>query len=126
MASQGPTDPVSALTYALSLPTDSPEQAHALKTLRHIFEAQPAAIPQFCITLLQNAVAGKDSLFKRFVIELFCFALGTGGLSLDVRTQREPFRFFLFLLNLRENPSLEMDASERRWIWMTRTACVYM
>lgn len=84
-----PTDPVSALTHALSLPTDSPEQAHALKALRHIFEVQPAAIPQFCITLLQNAVAGKDSLFKRFIIELFCFALGTVGLSLDVRTQRE-------------------------------------
>lgn len=82
-------DPVTALTYALSCPTDSPEQATALKGLKAVFEAQPSAIPQFCATLLGNAVAGKDSLFKRFTIELFGFALGTMGLSLDVRTQRE-------------------------------------
>lgn len=82
-------DPVTALTHALSCPTDSPEQATALKALRAVFESQPATIPQFCQTLLQNAVSGKDSLFKRFTIELFGFALGTAGLSLDVRTQCE-------------------------------------
>jgi symplekin len=82
-------DPVTALTHALSCPTDSQEQATALKALRAVFESQPATIPQFCQTLLQNAVSGKDGLFKRFTIELFGFALGATGLSLDVRTQRE-------------------------------------
>lgn len=86
-------DPVTALTYALSCSTDSPEQATALKALRAVFEAQPATIPQFCATLLGNAVAGKDSLFKRFTIELFGYALGTNSLSLDLRAQRE-FRYY--------------------------------
>lgn len=86
-------DPVTALTYALSCSTDSPEQATALKALRAVFEAQPATIPQFCPTLLGNAVAGKDSLFKRFTIELFGYALGTNSLSLELRMQRE-FRYY--------------------------------
>lgn len=92
-------DPVTALTYALSCSTDSPEQATALKALRAVFEAQPAAIPQFCATLLGNAVAGKDSLFKRFTIELFGYALGTNSLSLDVRTQRESFCYPMTLFH---------------------------
>ncbi|KAF8317119.1 hypothetical protein DL93DRAFT_2134523 [Clavulina sp. PMI_390] len=81
-------DPVSALTYALSCPTDSPEQANALKALRALFEAQPNTIPQLCRPLLTNTISGGDSLFKRFAIELFGYALTpTSGLTPDVRAQ---------------------------------------
>lgn len=85
-------DIVSVFSYALSCPSDSPEQGQALKVLKQTLEQQPAALPQFAITLLQNSVGSgtRDSLLKRFSIELLCFALSSGStLSLDVRTQCE-------------------------------------
>ena len=80
-------DPFAALSHALSCPPDSPEQWQGLKSLRALLEQQPASIPVLCPTLLQSSVNAKDSLFKRWTIELFSFALSTQSLSLDIRTQ---------------------------------------
>jgi symplekin len=85
MASQ---DPFVVLSHALSCPPDSPEQSRGLKSLRNLLEQQPTAIPMLYPALLQSSVNAKDSLFKRWTIELFSFALSTQSLSLDVRTQR--------------------------------------
>lgn len=87
MAAAAQGDPFTALSHALSCPPDTPEQAQSLRALRLLLEQQPLSIPPLCPTLLQSSVTAKDSLFKRWTVELYSYALSTSSLNLDVRTQ---------------------------------------
>ena len=79
-------DPYAALTQALQEKIDSPEQTKALVALRPWLEQQPAALPQLCPMLVKTVAAGEDSLFKRWALELYAFALGSSTIASDART----------------------------------------
>jgi symplekin len=89
-------DPLQALTAALSVPTDSKEQADLLAALRETMEAHPHPIPILCNTLLKTAAGSNDSLLKRWVLELLHFGIARAPLSVEARTNRT-FLLHLFL-----------------------------
>ncbi|PPQ68582.1 hypothetical protein CVT25_005425 [Psilocybe cyanescens] len=82
-----PVDPLQTLQAALSAPANSQEQADLLATLRESLENHPAPIPILVQTLINVVVNSGDSLLKRWVLDLFHFAICRSSLSLDQRTQ---------------------------------------
>ncbi|KAF8817559.1 hypothetical protein BYT27DRAFT_6817554 [Phlegmacium glaucopus] len=82
-----PVDPLQTLQAALSVQANSQEQAGLLATLRVSLENHPAPIPILAQTLINIVVNSGDSLLKRWVIDLFHFAICRSSLSLDARTQ---------------------------------------
>lgn len=80
-------DPLQTLQAALSAPANSQEQANLLAMLRESLEAHPAPIPILVQTLINVVVNSGDSLLKRWVLDLFHFAICRSSLSLDQRTQ---------------------------------------
>ncbi|KAF8329522.1 Symplekin tight junction protein C terminal-domain-containing protein [Cantharellus anzutake] len=80
-------DPSAALIYALQCPADSSEQTQALKGLRVLLESDLEALKTLCPTLLQTAVSMRDTVFKRWTIDLFHFSISSNRLSLEIRTQ---------------------------------------
>lgn len=69
-------DPIAALRQALTLPSDSPEQALVLRNLRDHLET---VSPNVAILLLKNLVPNvqhqPDSLFKQWVFELVWYVV---------------------------------------------------
>ncbi|KAF8159678.1 Symplekin tight junction protein C terminal-domain-containing protein [Crassisporium funariophilum] len=82
-----PVDPLQTLQAALSVQANSQEQADLLATLRESLENHPAPIPILAQTLINIVVNSGDSLLKRWVIDLFHFAICRSSLSLEARTQ---------------------------------------
>ncbi|KAG8927139.1 hypothetical protein FRC02_008439 [Tulasnella sp. 418] len=80
-------DPLAALTTALNLPADSPEQVQVLSQLSADLEQQPASIPVLVTTFLPNVVSSKDSAFKRWVIDLLHFGVSRSSLTPEVKLQ---------------------------------------
>jgi symplekin len=86
MASGPPIDPLQTLATALVLPSDSKEQADILVGLREHLEIQPAAIPVLCVTLLGNVLNTDDTPFKRWILDLFNYAISRSTLTIEVKT----------------------------------------
>lgn len=82
-----PVDPLQTLQAALSAPANSQEQADLLANLRETLEIHPAPIPILAQTLINVVVNAGDSLLKRWVLDLFHFAICRSSLTLDQRTQ---------------------------------------
>lgn len=82
-----PVDPLQTLQAALSAPANSQEQADLLSNLRETLEIHPAPIPILAQTLINVVVNAGDSLLKRWVLDLFHFAICRSSLTLDQRTQ---------------------------------------
>ena len=82
-----PVDPLQTLQAALSAQANSQEQADLLATLRESLEIHPAPIPILAQTLINVVVNAGDSLLKRWVLDLFHFAICRSSLTLDQRTQ---------------------------------------
>lgn len=86
-------DPIAALRQALTLPSDSPEQALVLRNLRDHLET---VSPNVAILLLKNLVPNvqhqPDSLFKQWVFELVWYVVSR--LPTDPHDQ-ERIRFVL-------------------------------
>src|SRR5712692_9437748 len=76
------------LGCAYLCPADSLEQMQVLKGLHVLLESDLEALKTLCPTLLQTAVSMRDTVFKRWTIDLFHFSISSNRLSLDIRTQR--------------------------------------
>jgi len=81
-----PVDPLQALQAALTVQANSKEQADLLATLRESLEVHPAPIPILVGTLIGIVVNARDSLLKRWVIDLLHFAICRSTLTLEQRT----------------------------------------
>lgn len=85
--SNAPLDPLQTLQAALAVQANSKEQAEILATLRAHLELYPGPIRVLVSTLInRNLVAAGDSLLKKWVIELFHFAVARSDLQLEVKT----------------------------------------
>lgn len=83
-------DPVATLRQALTLPTDSPEQANVLATLRENLETVPSNVPVLLLRKLVPGVQGQpDSLFKQWVFDLVWYCICRAPMSIQERTRRE-------------------------------------
>ena len=82
-----PLDPLQALQAALTAPVNSKEQADVLAVLRESLENHPKPIPILIQTLINNLVNAADSLLKRWVLDLFHYAICRSSLTLDQKTQ---------------------------------------
>ncbi|KAJ3505780.1 hypothetical protein NLJ89_g7237 [Agrocybe chaxingu] len=80
-------DPLQTLQAALAAPPNSQEQADVLATLRESLEKYPAPIVVLAPSLITTVANAGDSLLKRWVLDLFHFAISRSSLSLDQRTQ---------------------------------------
>lgn len=79
-------DPLQTFQAALSVQTNSKEQADLLAALRENLEAHPAPIPLLAPILLQIAVNSGDTLLKSWVLDLLHFAICRSTLTLEQRT----------------------------------------
>ncbi|PPQ75883.1 hypothetical protein CVT24_000738 [Panaeolus cyanescens] len=100
-----PVDPLQLLQAALTAPANSQEQANLLATLRESLESQPSPIPILAQTLFAVTVNAGDSLLKRWVLDLFHFAICRSTLTLDQKTQMA-VRELDSLVQLIEDPSV--------------------
>jgi symplekin len=83
-------DPVATLRQALTLPTDSPEQANVLATLRENLENVSSNVPVLLLRKLVPGVQGQpDSLFKQWVFDLVWYCICRAPMSIQERTRRE-------------------------------------
>ena len=82
-----PVDPLQTLQAALTATANSKEQADLLATLRESLESHPKPIPILLQTLINNLVNAGDSLLKRWVLDLFHYAICRSSLTLDQKTQ---------------------------------------
>ncbi|KAF8518981.1 Symplekin tight junction protein C terminal-domain-containing protein [Hysterangium stoloniferum] len=80
-------DPLQALSAALAVPANSPEQAALLTSLRDTLEKQQDRIPILCTALITTISGAGDSLLKRWVLNLLHFGLARSSLSIEKRTQ---------------------------------------
>lgn len=80
-------DPLQTLQAALAVPANSSEQADILNSLRDFLETHPGPIQVLVSTLINGVVNAGDSLLKRWVIELFHFAVGRADISIESKTQ---------------------------------------
>lgn len=90
-AVSAPNDPYTALSTALALPADSTAQAEALQTANDVLQGRPELIELICVPLLDAIQAGtasqtKDSIVKKWVLELLAFALGRSSLLLEAKS----------------------------------------
>jgi symplekin len=81
-----PVDPLQTLQAALTAQANSKEQADLLAVLRESLENHPKPIPILLQTLINNLVNAGDSLFKRWVLDLFHYAICRSSLTLDQKT----------------------------------------
>jgi len=81
------SNPVDLLQKALTAPINSKEQADILAVLRETLENHPKPIPILLQTLINNLVNAADSLLKRWVLDLFHYAICRSALTLDQKTQ---------------------------------------
>jgi len=82
-----PIDPLQTLQAALNVPANSKDQADLLAVLRQMLEKQPAPIPILAGTLISVVRNAGDSLLKRWILDLFHFAICRSTLSLEQKTQ---------------------------------------
>lgn len=82
-----PVDPLQTLHAALTAQVNSKEQADILTVLRETLENYPKPIPILLQTLISNLVNAADSLLKRWVLDLFHYAICLSNLTLDQKTQ---------------------------------------
>lgn len=80
-------DPLQTLQAALAVPANSKEQADILATLREFLETHPGPIRILVGTLINNVANAGDSLLKRWVIDLFHFAVGRADIPVEQKTQ---------------------------------------
>jgi symplekin len=80
-------DPLQTLHAALTAPVNSKEQADILAVLRESLEKHPKPIPILLQTLINNLVNAADSVLKRWVLDLFHYAICRSNLTLDQKTQ---------------------------------------
>ncbi|KAK4684675.1 symplekin, partial [Tremellales sp. Uapishka_1] len=80
-----PTDPLQALTAALTCPTESSAQAAALVSAGQRFEEHPEKLPEICGQLLPMVVEGGESLIRSWTLEMVALAVGRSGLKVDVK-----------------------------------------
>ncbi len=81
-----PVDPLQTLQAALTAQANSKEQADLLAVLRESLENHPKPIPILLQTLINNLVNAGDSLLKRWVLDLFHYAICRSSLTLDQKT----------------------------------------
>lgn len=81
-----PVDPLQILQAALTAQANSKEQADLLAVLRETLENHPKPIPILLQTLISNFVHATDSLLKRWVLDLFHYAICRSNLTLDQKT----------------------------------------
>ncbi|KAF9530352.1 Symplekin tight junction protein C terminal-domain-containing protein [Crepidotus variabilis] len=82
-----PIDPLQALQSALTAPPNSKEQADLLGVLRESLESHPKPIPILLQTLISNVLNAGDTLLRRWVLDLFHYAICRSALTLDQKTQ---------------------------------------
>lgn len=86
-----PNDPYTALSKALALPAESAEQADALQIANDVLQGRPELIELICVPLLEAIQTGavnpqtRDSIVKKWVLELLAFALGRSSLPLEAK-----------------------------------------
>jgi symplekin len=83
-------DPLATLRQALTLPTDSPEQASVLSGLRETLEAVPPNIPILLLNNLVHSVQHQpDSLFKQWLFDLVWYVVCRAPMNIQERTRSE-------------------------------------
>jgi symplekin len=80
-----PQDPITALSTALALPAESPEQALAFQAVSQRFEANPEKLPKLCVQLLPMVVDGGESLLRSWTLEMVGLAVGRGQLGEEIK-----------------------------------------
>ena len=83
-------DPLATLRQALTLPTDSPEQANVLNGLRATLETVPPNIPILLLNSLIYSVQHQpDSLFKQWLFDLVWYVVCRAPMDIRERTRSE-------------------------------------
>lgn len=80
-------DPLQALQAAYSVQPDSSEQADLLAKLRENLEANSTYIPVLVSNLIRGVLGAKDSLLRRWTLELLHYGLGRANLPVEKRTE---------------------------------------
>ncbi len=92
-AAFSPLDPLAALTTSLSLPADSPSQASSFLTASQAFESAPQNIQAVIIPVLNQVMEGesgkKDTLLKRWLLEMVGYGMGRSELSMEGKVSSE-------------------------------------
>lgn len=82
-----PTDPVQALTAALSEPAESRAQADALLGAATRYEEHPDKLPELLTKLLPMVVDGGDSLLRAWTLDMLALTVGRSGLQGNVKLE---------------------------------------
>jgi symplekin len=80
-----PTDPLQALSAALTCPAESSAQADALIAAGQRFEEHPDKLTELCVQLLPMVVDGGESLLRSWTLNMVALAVGRSGLKVDVK-----------------------------------------
>lgn len=82
-----PTDPLQALTAALSEPAETRAQADALLGAGTRFEDHPDKLPDLLTKLLPMVVDGGDSLLRAWTLDMLALTVGRSGLQGNVKLE---------------------------------------
>ncbi|WVQ81189.1 hypothetical protein IAT38_003311 [Cryptococcus sp. DSM 104549] len=80
-----PADPGHALTAALALPTETPEQQEGLIAAGERFEAHPERLYEVLPRLMPMITEGRDSLLRFWTLDMISLAVGRSRLPSDVK-----------------------------------------
>lgn len=84
-----PTDPLQALSAALTAESETPEQAEKLLAAGSRFEEHPEKLPDLCTKLLPMVVDGPDSLLRAWTLDMLALTVGRAGLKAELKLDGE-------------------------------------
>jgi hypothetical protein len=86
-SASAPTDPLQALTAALSEPAETRAQADALLGAGTRFEDHPDKLPDLLTKLLPMVVDGGDSLLRAWTLDMLALTVGRSGLQGNIKLE---------------------------------------
>jgi symplekin len=88
-SSTAPTDPVTALSNALTCTPESVAQAEAFLVASQRYEENPERLPDLCSHLLPMIVDGGESLLRAWTLDMVALTVGRSGLNVSIKEDGE-------------------------------------
>lgn len=86
-----PSDPVIALSNALTCTPESVAQAEAFLAAGQRFEENPEKLPDLCNQLLPMIVDGGESLLRAWTLDMVALTVGRSGLTVNIKEEGMSF-----------------------------------
>jgi symplekin len=90
-SSTAPSDPVTALSNALTCTPESVAQAEAFLVASQRYEENPERLPDLCSHLLPMIVDGGESLLRAWTLDMVALTVGRSGLNGSIKEDGECF-----------------------------------